>query len=311
MKGGIAGAWHRFWYERATSADNLGLVRITLGIGLIPLHISNFISLLSIDPAGRSYHYLEQIWYYRLLGMDQVNPHLTMFGLGLLMVATVAIILGYRTRTAIAVTILCIFYLKGVRDSAAGDVHHRYLMWVHALALLMVSRAGEVLSLDRRRLNRIGRMRPIEGWETSWPIRAIQSYIVIFYCGAGIAKLRVSGWDWLMDGTALQKFLFIKSARWGFETLTIGYDLAQFPTVAWGLVVFTIVAELSFPVLLFVGAVPRALFLLVMAGFHIANGVLLGVNFYFTPILYVVFFDLSKIRDRLSRAPGIGASRSG
>jgi hypothetical protein len=62
---------------------------------------------------------------------------------------------------------------------------------------------------------------------------------------------------------------------------------------------------------LFLGTVPRALYLMAMAGFHIANGVLLGVNFYLTPLLYVVFFDLSKIRDRLSRAPGIGASRSG
>lgn len=311
MKGGIVGAWHRFWFERTTSPENLGLIRMAIGSGLLALHVSNFFTLLSIDRAGPAFHYLEPIWYFRLLGIEQVHPLLSLVTFTLLMVATVAIIFGYRTRTAIAITILCIFYLKGVRDSAAGDVHHRYLMWVHALAFLMASRAGDVLSLDRRRLVRMGRLRPIEGWETSWPIRAMQAYVVIFYCGSAVAKLRVAGGSWLFDGTAVQKILLDKSARWGFETLTIGYDLAQFPTVAWGLVIFTIVAELAFPALLFLGTVPRALYLMAMAGFHIANGVLLGVNFYLTPLLYVVFFDLSKIRDRLSRTPGIGASRSG
>ncbi|MDT8368901.1 MAG: HTTM domain-containing protein [Longimicrobiales bacterium] len=302
MTSRIAALWHRYWFAYRVPAETLGLVRIALGTALLALHFTNFITLLGVDLSGARFHYLEPIWYFDLVGIEAVVPILSLAVFGLLLASTVAIILGYRTRTAIAVAILCIFYLKGVRDSAAGDVHHRYLMWVHALVFLMASRAGEVLSLDRRRLEREGRVRSFEAWEISWPLRAMQTYVVIFYCGSALAKLRVAGGAWFLDGTAAQKTLLEKSARWSFETLPLGSELANFPTLAWALVVFTIVVELGFPLVLLMRTVPRILFLAGMSVFHIANGVLLGVNFYITPFLFVVFFDVSKLRGVWTRA---------
>lgn len=289
-------AWHRHWFGHPTSVDNLGYVRMAIGVGLLALHLSNFISLLSVDLSGPLFYFLEPIWYFRMLGIHHAYPILNVVVFAVLMASTISLIIGYRTRTAIVIVLLCVFYLKGVRDSAAGDVHHRYLMWVHALIFLMASRAREVRSLDRRRLERRGKLRPIEAWETSWPLRAMQSYVALFYCGSAIAKLRVAGGDWFFDGTAAQQTLLVKSARWSFETLSLGFDLAHFPTLAWLLVMSTICVELFFPALLFLRTIPRALFLSGITVFHIANGLLLGVNFYVTPVLFAVFFDLGKWR---------------
>lgn len=289
-------AWHSHWFGHPTSVDNLGMVRMAVGIGLLVLHISNFFTLVAVDLSGPAYHYLEPIWYFRALGIDHAYPILNVVVFTVLMASTVSLIIGHRTRAAIVIVILCIFYLKGVRDSAAGDVHHRYLMWVHALVFLLASRAHEVRSLDRRRLERRGKLRPIEPWETSWPIRAMQTYVAIFYCGSALAKLRVAGGDWLFDGTAAQRTLIEKSARWSFETLTAGYDLAHFPTLCWVLVITTIGFELLFPMVLFLRTVPRAAFLGGVTIFHVANGLLIGVNFYATPLLFAVFFDLGKWR---------------
>jgi len=49
---------------------------------------------------------------------------------GVLMVATLVFALGVRARPAAVVMLLPIFYLRGMRASVAGDVHHRYLISV-------------------------------------------------------------------------------------------------------------------------------------------------------------------------------------
>ena len=41
--------------------------------------------------------------------------------------------LGKWTKPSIIFMVIFIFYLKGVRDSFAGDVHHRYLVPVTML----------------------------------------------------------------------------------------------------------------------------------------------------------------------------------
>ena len=98
--------------------------------------------------------------------------------------------------------ILCIFYLKGVRDSFAGDVHHRYLIPMQLLLFLLLSRCGDARSLDLRRRASVT---PPAEWEASWPIKAMQVYCASFYLWSIIAKLRVSGWTWFAGGKRFRK----------------------------------------------------------------------------------------------------------
>jgi hypothetical protein len=63
----------------------------------------------------------------------------------------------------------------------------------------------------------------------------------------------------------------------------------------------TFVMEAGFPLILFMPS-PRArlLFLLGVAFFHVANTVLAYVGFALFPIVFFIFFDLEKVRQRLA-----------
>jgi hypothetical protein len=297
MTNRLARAWRRYWFELPWGSETLGLVRIGLGIGLLILHVTQFYTLLGLDLRGPRFHFIDPIWYFELLGVQSMSPVMNWVTFVLLMAATLAMTLGYRTRTAIVLLLVCIAYLKGARDSAAGDVHHRYLMWVHALVFLALSSAGRVLAVDSRKS--AVDAAPIATWQSSWPLRAMQTYVAFFYFASAVAKLRVSGLNWVADGTAVQKMLLLKTARWDFDTLSMGYFVAQHPTFCWVAVLMTLGIELSFPMLLFYSNVRfRALFLLGVAGFHLANGIIAGVNFWITPLLFIVFFDLGSLRER-------------
>lgn len=295
---GISSWWNSLWFSENYSVENLGLVRIWIAFSLIVLNFSQFISLISIDISGPSFYYIEPIWYFDLLGIDRVSPIMNFIGFILLQLATIAVMLGYKTRISLITVIICIFYLKGVRDSAAGDVHHRYLMWMNVLFMLLVSRPNEIFSLDNRFHQ--GKRRIVEKWEANWPVKMMQLYTCFFYFISAVAKVRVSGFNWVMDGTAIQKMLLTKTARWNFETLPWAQTLAQYPTLTWFLVLFTLAFEFGFPVILLIkNTKARIYFFIGVTIFHISNTVLAGVGFWATPLLFLIFFDLNEIVKRI------------
>ncbi len=299
--------WNRFFFT-GFSAESLGLLRICFGVGLIPFHIVQFESLIRLDPFGTRFYFIDPMWHFELLGIDFNEPLLTMAVFTVLMIATVTMALGLRTRTSIAVVIVAIFYLKGVRDSFSADVHHRYLVPINALFLLLPSKCGWAYSLDSRR--RPGAQRPPE-WQASWPIKAMQLYCASFYFWSIIAKLRVTGWAWF-NGERVQNVLLRRSLLWGVDDAgnpvanQIAYDMAQSPTVCFLLSQITLVLEAGFPLILLIPSPRwRLAFLTGVAIFHLVNGVLLYVGFVLMPIVFLSFFDLEPIYQRLRRRWGV------
>jgi len=199
------------FFYRGYSEESLALFRIYFGILLFLYHIPQFATLFTIDPWGASFHYVDPIWYFDALGIDRTVPWLSFLVGLLLFTSTVSLTLGKRTRISMIVVLICIFYLKGVRDSATGDDHHRYVVLVNILFFLLLSRCGE--SMVRRPSAAAGQA--VQEWQASWPIRAAQVYVAFFYFFAIVAKFRVSGWDWFAEGGRLQEQLIIRSVRWG------------------------------------------------------------------------------------------------
>ncbi len=289
--------WNTLWFSENYSIDNLGLIRIWIGFSLIILNFSQFISLITIDINGPSFYYIEPIWYFELLGIERVNPIMNYVGFIVLQLACLTMMVGYKTRVSIVAVIICIFYLKGVRDSAAGDVHHRYLMWMNVLIMLLVSRSKDILSLDN--LFRKGMRKAVEMWEVNWPIKMMQIYVCFFYFISAVAKLRVSGLNWVMDGTAVQKMLLTKTARWNFETLPWGQTMMEYPAISWFAVLFTLTFEFGFPIILLIKSTRfKIYFFIGVMFFHISNTFLAGVGFWVTPLLFLIFFDLKPILQR-------------
>jgi hypothetical protein len=291
-------AWNNFFYQ-GFSADSLGLWRIYFGCGLFFYHFSQFGSLLTLNPTGASFYYLDPMWPFGPLGIQYNPPLLSFFVFAILLLATIGMIFGKWTRTSIVVIILCIFYLKGVRDSVAGDYHHRYVVLVNILFLFLLSKCGQVRSLDARTMRVKQR---VLDWESSWPIKAMQIYVACFYLWAIIAKFRVSGWEWFAEGGRLQEVLLRRSARWGFDEQgevvknELSFQLAQMPDVVFIFALLLILLEVLFPLILFIKSARwKLVFVAVASSFHIANFVLLDVNFILFPFVLLVFFDLVPI----------------
>jgi hypothetical protein len=297
----LRGIWNGFFFT-GFSGESLAMLRICFGVGLFFFHFTQFNFVFEIDLAGAHFRYLEPMWHFDLLGVDRHHPLLSYLALAALLLATIAMTLGYRTRMAIVLVLLGIFYLKGVRDSFTGDVHHRYLVPVHMLFLLLLSRCGALRSVDARR-NATPRV--VQEWQASWPIKAMQVYCVSFYFWAGVAKLRMSGLAWV-DGRTIQDLLIGRSLLWGatesgepaFNPLP--YWVAQHETLCLMLAVGTLIMELGFPLLLLFRTDLMRLLALVGVGiFHIMNAVLAYVGFGLFPIVFLIFFDLEDVRRRL------------
>ena len=294
--------WNQFFFT-GFSGESLGLLRMYIGIGLLFFHTYQFATVLTLNPIGAMYYFVEPIWYFKLLGIQYHVPALSFGMYAILMGATVSMILGKNTRTSILVIILCVFYLKGVRNSFAGDVHHREIIPMQILFLFLLSKCGKAHSRDARE-----RHIPegVQEWEASWPIKTMQLYVALFYFWSVIAKVRTSGWVWFAGEGKIQEVLILRSVRWGvtdqgeFLKNGLSFELAQHPELIQIFSILVLAFELGFPLLLLIKSVKlRLAFIVGVTTFHIGTFVLMDVNFLLIPFVYLIFFDLVPIHQWL------------
>lgn len=294
-------AFDRFffdWFEPET----LGAVRLYFGFGLLFYLGSQYPQLLLLDVMGPQFHYTIPIWYFERLGIAQSVPWLNLPVMLAMLIACLFFAFGKWTKPAIIVILLTMFYLKGVRDSFSGDVHHREIPVFALLILFLFSKCDQVFGIDARK-----RALPrLERWESSWPLRAMQVYIAMFYFWALVAKLRLSGLFWFEHGGRIQEMLIARALRDGMaadgrvQNLELAWQLAQAPNLVFLLGGAVFLFELLFPLILFVRDWRWRLAMLIGAMiFHTSNYLLMNVQFYLYPLLFAVFFDMSKVHQWL------------
>jgi hypothetical protein len=252
--------------------------------------------LFTIDPSGPHFHFTLPIWYFDLLGIDRITPWTIYAGHAVLLAACVLFTFGKWTKPAIIVLLISMAYMKGMRDSIAGDVHHREIPIVFCLIVFLFSKCDRMFSQDAKRKG----WGPIEDWESSWPLRAMQVYIVMFYFWALIAKLRLSGLNWFDGGGRIQEVLLSRALRDGFTPdghvagLSLAYQLAHHPSLVFLLGSLVFVFELLAPLILFTRDKRLIVFFLLGATtFHLSNYFLMNVQFFFYPFVFVVFFNMA------------------
>jgi hypothetical protein len=287
----------RFFFDWF-SAETLGAVRLYFGLGLALYLGSQYPQLLILDLFGPHFHYTLPIWYFGLLGIDHNIPWLILPVMLLMLTACLFFAFGKWTKPAIIVILITMFYLKGVRDSFSGDVHHREVPVVALLVLFFFSKCDRVFGIDARKRA----LSPINDWEASWPLRAMQVYVAFFYFWALMAKLRVSGLAWFEHGGRVQETLVARALRDGFAAngevvnLSLAWNLSQTPDLIFMFGAGVFLFELLIPLILFVKDWRwRALLLIGATIFHISNYVLMNVQFYLYPVVFVVFFDMARV----------------
>lgn len=298
--------WERFLFTGYT-VESLGALRVFLGIGYLLFLITQFYAFLTIDLTGAHWAFTEREWYIAALGLERHVPLVSVLVLGVLVLATLGMTLGKHTRVSIAVVLLASMYLRGVRDSMMGDTHHRLFIWGAIFFFLLLSPCDRAFALDARK-----RSGEVEPWQASWPIKAMQLYTVSFYFWSVLAKLRVSGSDWLAGHGKLVEMLLRRSAMWGISDEgepvrnALAFHLAHQQDLLVFFALGVLLLETLFPVVLFIRDPRwRLAFVLLVAVFHVANFVLLYVGFVLMPLVFVIFFDMApaakRITERLSR----------
>ena len=131
-------------------------------------------------------------------------------------------------------------------------------------------------------------------WLSTISLRFIQIQLCIIYMFSGLEKLRGSSW-W--EGTAIWEAL----SFYDFALIDFSF-LLSVPLLSGFLVIFTILFEIYFPVLVWVPKVRKALLL---AGFcfHIGIGLCLNIHFFSLIMLsaYILFIPPGSLRRVLSR----------
>lgn len=300
----VQAAWNAFFFT-GYSVASLGALRVAIGLGFLLFQITQLYPLVELD-AGREWLFLERVWYFQLLGFERLYPVVCWVLLGALLLSTVSMTVGWWTRSSIAVVLLTSVYLTGARDSVVGDTHHRLLIWAWVLFFLLLADSGRAYSIDeRRRMPAVDEL-PIPEWRASWPIRAMQLYTASFYLWSVIAKLRVSGLGWIAGGGKLQETLLRRSAMWGLDEHgqalgnEVAFFLAHQPHLLEVMGGSVLLMEACFPLVLFVKSQRvRVIFLSTVAVFHVANFVLLYVGFILMPLVFVIFFDMDPVAQRV------------
>jgi len=275
---------------RGFSGESLGIIRLYFGIGLIFYHHVQFKALIKLDPYGESFHYIERIWFFDLLGIERHIPWLTLPVYCLLLISTLLFAFGKWTKSAIITTILCIFYLKGCRDSFSGDVHHRYVIPVSLLIVFFVSKCAAAWSMDAGKKPK----EELAEWEASWPIRTGQILIALYYFWALSAKHRLSGIEWFEYGGKIFEHLIKRSMRYGPDGsyLPLATQLIEYINIAFFFGLLVAIFEFFAPLVIVWRALwVRVIFVLSASSFHFGNYLLMNVKFYLFPLFFVFFFD--------------------
>jgi len=207
----------------------------------------------------------------------------------LLLGAAVATAVGYRTRFASMVAVLCLIALQRTNVTVynSGDLFLRQIGIAVAL-----SPCGLLWSLDARRARQQGRTTAL--WRAPWAMRLLQLEVAVGYLLSGWAKARGDTWR---DGRALELALRIedlqrvRAPEWVFGN----------PNVLSMLTTATVAFELGFIFLVWNRRL-RPWVLGAGVAFHLGVDIFLDVGF-FSIAMWIAYlaFIVPSIADRIVR----------
>jgi hypothetical protein len=240
------------WLFASAPAERLAVLRLLTGafaVLYLLVRFPAFAALRDADP-GRL-DPVGALWF-----LDGPPPDGLLLGLLVAaLVAGAAYTAGAWFRIsgpAFAVTLLA---LTTYRSSWGQLLHFENLVVLHVL-VVGLTRSADALSWDARRRGAAGReVGPSPAY--GWPVRLAALVTVVTYVLAGLAKLRIGGFDWLV-GDTLRNHVAYSAVR--LEVLGAQPSPLAGPLVdqAWlfpPLAVLTVVVELAAPVALLGGRI--------------------------------------------------------
>lgn len=209
-----------------------------------------------------------------------------------------AFALGCAYRITAPLFAACLLWVLTYRNSWGMIFHTENLLVLH-VAILAVAPAADAWSIDAHRR---GQEPPVPDLRYGWAPRLMAAVVMATYLLAGIAKIRLGGWDW-SEGEVLRNYVATDNLR----KLLLGsvYSPVAVPLLGqeWlfrALALMTFAVELGAPIALVGGRIATAWVLSAVA-FHYGVLVLMAITFPYpmTGIAFACFFPVERLAERV------------
>jgi len=178
--------FHEFFFAPQSPFD-LGICR-AIFFGICFFHYSNQSIYLWGDIAPSLW---QPIWTFKVFGIPALGAEILRPLFYVWLIALAMASLGVLTKLATITSAAIGFYMISL-SQCWGKVDHDDAAVLLTMLLLALSRCGDAVSLDT-----LGRKNnPQPSGEYRWPIRFVWVTLSLVFFAAGMAKLRISGFEW-------------------------------------------------------------------------------------------------------------------
>ena len=202
------------------------------------------------------------------------------------LVLMAAFVVGVAYRVVAPIAAIALTWTLCYRNSWGSPLHTENLLVLHVLVLSVAPAANAYAYTSYAKPSAIG---------YGWAIRLLAALTVATYLLAGIAKLRITGLDWV-DGDVLRNQIAIDNARkllLGDSPAWLATLVLEHPRALTGVSAMSIALELGAPLALLRDRVGRA-WAAAAWGFHV--GVVLLMNIWFLyPLVGLAFLAFFRV----------------
>ncbi len=187
MVNALAVGWRRYWFP-AGGQKSAAAVRISVALTVLAslARLQGNPLLLHAAAAPRAPSH--PVGVLLLLGSTPPSPTLLALAHGLALVATLALLVGWRTRTAAALALVSMLLVASFSVSFTPDWPHDLNLPLLALLALQGTQAGDVLGVDGWWRRRRGLLAPLaDGF--AWTQRLVQLVAALMFLAAAACKL--------------------------------------------------------------------------------------------------------------------------
>jgi len=293
----LAARWDRFWFAPAPAAD-LAITRIVFAAGVFLYYLPGGLHRYGEVPRG--FFEPSALFYY--LGLPVLDGANLAAIEAVWLLAWLALVLGFFTRSAAVAACLGSLYLLGLKNSFPRMSFHSDIPTVFIAAILAGARAGDVLSLDAWLARRRGRPIALRPGEYGWPRQLACVFLAWMFFAAGVAKVRHSGFpEWIISDVT---WISLVAANYGPFVHTrppfphLGAALVRSSEAfATGLAAMTQLTELFYPLALF-SRLARWTLVPAMIALLVGIWMTMGALFFVTVLAHAFWMPWSAIMRR-------------
>jgi len=275
------------WFFAPAPAERLAGLRILVGLFAFGWVTARLVELHRVASLPTGFH----PYGLARLAPEPLPPEVVL-AIGIATSVLMALfVLGIAYRVLAPIAAIALTFTLCYRNSWGMPFHTENLLVLHVIALA-IAPAADVWALGRRRTSATG---------YGWPLKLMLALTASTYVLAGIAKLRLSGVDWI-DGETLRNHIAIDNLRkqlFGDPIAPLATTLLEHPGVLAVFSVASITLELGSPVALISARLGRW-WAAGVWGFHV--GVVLLMNIWFPyPLFGFAFLPLLPVERPLAR----------